>query len=49
VVDTIGKKLIIVLSEVEKLLQSLIESIGGYGEDEKKYKLEVLQGFLTSV
>jgi hypothetical protein len=27
----------------------LIESIGGYGEDEKKYKLEVLQGFLTSV
>lgn len=48
-VDTIDEKLIIVLSEAEKLLQTLRESIGGYSEDEKKYKLQVLQGFLTSV
>ena len=30
VVDTIGEKLFIVLSEAEKILQTLRESIGGY-------------------
>lgn len=47
VVNTIGEKLLIILLETNKILQTLRESIGGYSTNENKHKLQIFQRFLT--